>query len=174
MSSFNPSGLSFRNPAVRLKWYLLGMTGFICFRMESYACQPCVIFELPNPTVRILSNESTVGNDIPVPRAQIRIFQTKEIPPGRQPRQSLSCLTYHEIGKQIWSGKTDKNGIARLEHIPNGEYWMAIKSRNEYAVYVVRLPPDRKPAQTPTVLKVSDIGLVLNKCDIEPINYFFH
>jgi hypothetical protein len=142
--------------------------------MEIFGCQECSTLELVNPNVRILSNQSTIGNEIPVSRAQVKVYQTKKISPSREPRQRLSCLAHYEIGKTIWSGKTNEEGVIHLERIPPGRYWIAIKSKTEHAVYLVILPPDRKPAEPPVILHVSDIGLVLNKCDIEPIKYFFH
>jgi hypothetical protein len=46
--------------------------------MEIFGCQECTTLELVNPNVRILSNQSTIGNEIPVSHAQVRVYQTKK------------------------------------------------------------------------------------------------
>ena len=167
--SHNPANCCYE-AAKRL---MLSIVVLMCFSAKSNACQPCVIIELHNPFIRILSKQSTVENDILVPNAKIRVFRTVELKAGEKGRQELSCLSSFEIGKKVWSGKTDKNGTISLRKIPAGQYWIAIKSKDEEAVYVVMIPPDLEASDIPVNFEVRDGGIVMNKCGIEPIEYFF-
>lgn len=145
----------------------------LAFSAQGWACQPCVSIGLEAASVRIIVGPRLVGeSDVPLAQAQVRVFTVRKLRADEEPRQLLSCLTSMEIGKPVWKGKTDRHGRFRLAHIPEGTYWLAIRAKSAEAVYVIELPKESE-RQNEVELIASPGGMVNNKCDIEPIRYFF-
>jgi hypothetical protein len=157
-----------------MKALWVGVIIYSFLRLNCFACQECMIVKLNNESLRIVSKERSY----PAERAEVRIYQAVKIGKGKVPRQELSCLSYFEIGKRIWTGKTDKNGMTNLTGIPPGQYWIAIRKKIkgsvEHGVYMVVISAELKNQDIADDFYVSDIGMVQHKCGVKPIEYFFH
>jgi hypothetical protein len=124
---------------------------------------------IENPVIQIFSRE----NQRAVSNAEAGLFLTKNVDPGYKSPVELTCLSDYGIGEKLWSGKTQTNGEIDLRSLKPGTYWMAIKSKNEEAVYVI-IPAKEYDPNEKWKLEISEGGLVNNKCGVEPIDLFFH
>jgi hypothetical protein len=107
-------------------------------------------------------------------KAKIKIFKAIGRNVNNEQKQELNCLAYFKIGEKILSGKTDKDGVIGLRNIVSGTYWIAIKSKNEEAVYAVNIPEHSRQINKIIDLPIHDLGLVINKCEAEPIRLFIN